>query len=145
MRRIDVGVLRVVVAGHLVGPVEDLVAVLLRHAEQFGDRLQRKLARHLVDEVAGALGRGGLDDLLRALARVLAQLLMARGVKPRETILRSLVCCGASLLSRTKRCISICSRVMSVGKRRIAVFSEVEKTSLRRDTSLTSACLVTTQ
>ena len=36
---------------------------------------------------------------------------IARGVKPRETMPRSLVCCGGSMLSMTNRCSSICSRV----------------------------------
>ena len=49
---------------------EQLVAVLLRHAEQAGDGLQRQLAGHLLDEVAGALGRGGLGDVLGALAEL---------------------------------------------------------------------------
>ncbi|SLH87545.1 Uncharacterised protein [Mycobacteroides abscessus subsp. abscessus] len=60
-------------------------------------------------------------------------------------ILRSLVCSGASMLSRTMRCSSICSREMSSLKRGMAVFSKLENTSLRRDTSLMSACLLTTQ
>ncbi|CPU62730.1 Uncharacterised protein [Mycobacteroides abscessus] len=38
---------------------------------------------------------------------------MARGVKPREMILRSRVWCGASMLSMTYRCSSMASRVMS--------------------------------
>ena len=55
-------VLRVVRADHLIGPVEDLAAVLLRHPEQLGDGLQRQLAGHVGDEVTGAVGhRGGHD------------------------------------------------------------------------------------
>ena len=73
LRGIDVGVLGVLAAGHLVGPAEQLVAVLLRHAEQAGDGLQRQLARHLLDEVAGALGGRGLGDVLRALREFLLQ------------------------------------------------------------------------
>ena len=41
-------------ADHLVGPVEDLVPVLLRHAEQLGDRLEGQLAGDVGDEVAAA-------------------------------------------------------------------------------------------
>ena len=37
----------------------------------------------------------------------------ARGVKPREMIFRSRVCCGASMLSSTLRCKSMASRVIS--------------------------------
>ena len=70
---------------------------------------------------------------------------MARGVKPRETMPRSLVCCGGSMLSMTNRCSSICSRVAPSACRMIAVFSHVEYVSLSREISTTSACLVTTQ
>ena len=73
MRGIDVGVLGVLARGHLVGPAEELVPVLLGYAEQPGDRLQRQLARHLLDEVAGPLGSGGLGDLLRAGAELLLE------------------------------------------------------------------------
>ena len=51
---------------------------------------------------------------------------IARGVKPRETMPRSLVCCGGSMLSSTNRCSSICSRVEPSACRMIAVFSQVE-------------------
>ena len=47
-------------ADHPVGPVEHLVAVLLRHAQQLGDDLQRQLGREIGDEV----GRPRLDDLV---------------------------------------------------------------------------------
>ena len=69
----------------------------------------------------------------------------ARGVNPREMILRSRVWCGASMLSMTLRCSSTCSRFISGGQVGMAPFSQLEKTSLRCDTSLTSACLVTIQ
>jgi hypothetical protein len=49
--------------------------------------------------------------------------LIARGVKPLEISLRSLVCSGASLLIRMWRCSSMASRGMSSLKRGIAVFS----------------------
>ena len=70
---IDVGVLGVLTAGHLVRPAEQLVAVVLRHAEQAGDGLQRQLARHLFDEVAGALRGRGLGDVLGALGKFVLQ------------------------------------------------------------------------
>ena len=65
--------LGILVADHLIGPVEQLLAVFLRHTHQPGDGLQRQLTRHLFDEVAGALGRRGLDDAPRALGEVVAQ------------------------------------------------------------------------
>ena len=60
-----------VAAGHLVGPAEQLVAILLRHTEQTGDGLQRQLARHLLDEVAATRGSGVLGDVLGALGELL--------------------------------------------------------------------------
>jgi hypothetical protein len=68
-----------------------------------------------------------------------------RGVKPRDTIARTLVCCGGSMFSRITRCISIASRSMLSSKRISAVFSQLENTSLRLETSMMSACLVTAQ
>ena len=73
LRGIDVGVFGIRAAGHLVGPAEQLVAVLLRHTQQAGDGLQRKLARHLLDEVTGARGRRALGDVLGALGEFLLQ------------------------------------------------------------------------
>ena len=70
---------------------------------------------------------------------------IARGVKPRDTIARTLVCSGGSMLSRITRCISIASRSMRSSKRMSAVFSQLENTSLRLETSMMSACLVTAQ
>ncbi len=67
--------LGVLVADHLVGPVEQLHPVFLRHTQQAGDGLQRKFARHLLDEVAGPLRRRGLHDLPGPLAQVVAQAL----------------------------------------------------------------------
>ena len=69
----------------------------------------------------------------------------ARGVNPREMILRSRVWCGASILSTTLRCSSTASRVISFGQTGMAPFCQLENTSLRFDTSLTSACLETIQ
>ena len=71
--RVVAGELRILVADHLVGPVEQLHAVFLRHTHQPGDGLQRQLARHLFDEVAGTFGGGGRDDLPGALVEVVAQ------------------------------------------------------------------------
>ena len=71
---------------------------------------------------------------------------MARGVKAREMILRRWVWCGASMLSSTTPLLAlIWSSDEPSAYRGSAVFSWLEKTSLRRDTSLTSLCLVTTQ
>ena len=70
---------------------------------------------------------------------------MARGVNPREMILRNRVCCGASMLSSTAFCRSMASRVISCGQTGMAPSGELPKMSLRFETSLTSACLVTIQ
>ena len=70
---------------------------------------------------------------------------IARGVKPREMILRNRVWWGASMLSITLRCKSTCSRVISGGQTGMAPFCQLENTSLRNETSLTSLCLVTSQ
>ena len=73
LRRIDIGELGILAAGHLVGPAEQLVAVVLRHAQQAGDGLQRQFARHLLDEVATARGGRVLGDVLGALCELLLQ------------------------------------------------------------------------
>ncbi len=70
---------------------------------------------------------------------------IALGVKPRDTMPRSLVCCGGSMLSMMSRCSPSDSSVTPCAWRMIAVFSSLEYTSLLRETSSTSACLVTTQ
>ena len=51
----------------------------------------------------------------------------ARGVNPREMILRSRVWCGASMLSRTLRCRSIASRVISCGQTGMAPFGQLRE------------------
>ena len=70
---------------------------------------------------------------------------MARGVNPREMMLRSLVCCGGSMLSRISRCIESLSSVCTWPSLMIAVFSQLPNRSLFLEISTTSACLVTTQ
>ncbi len=70
---------------------------------------------------------------------------IARGVKPREMMLRSLVCCGGSILSMISRCIARLSSVCSSPSLMIAVFSQLPNRSLFLEISTTSACLVTTQ
>ena len=72
-RRVIPGVLRVLVADHLVRPVEQLLSVVLGHTHQPGDRLKRELAGHLLDEIAGPLGRGRLGDVVCPLAEFVAQ------------------------------------------------------------------------
>ena len=47
-------------ADHAVRPVEQQLAVVLRHAHDLGDRLQRQLGGEVVDEVA----RAALDDVV---------------------------------------------------------------------------------
>ena len=69
-QRVVLGELGVVAADHLVGPVEQLVAVLQRNAEQPGDGLQRQLAGDLEDEVAATRPRGLGGDALRPLVEL---------------------------------------------------------------------------
>lgn len=61
-----------------------------------------------------------------------------RGVKPRCTIWRTLVCSGGSMFSMISFCTSIWSRVMDALKRMIEVLRFAEKMSGFVDTSLTS-------
>ena len=147
LRGIDVGVLGILATGHLVGPTEDLVAVLLRHAEQAGDGLQRKLTRHLLDEVAACpRRRGALGDVLRALASSSSSRPMARG---RETAGDDLAQPGVVRRVHVEHHVALQVRsaraVISCGQTGMAPFCQLEKTSLRYDTSLTSSCLVTSQ
>ena len=55
-------VFRVVVAHHLVGPLEQLVPIVLRYTDQIRDRLERQLAGDLLHEVARAFAHSGVDD-----------------------------------------------------------------------------------
>lgn len=138
-------VLRIVVAHHLVGPVEQLAAVLLWHPEQFGDRLQRQLGSHLLDEVATAGLLGLVDNSLGPLDQRLAQRLHCARGETAEMIRRSLSCAGGSVFTSIARWISISSRVMSPLKRITAVFSWVEYTSEFLEISLMWSSLLTTQ
>ena len=62
-RRLRVALeVRVLAGEHRVGPVEQLLAVLLRHADQVRDGLQRQLGGQLLDEVARAPRGRLLDD-----------------------------------------------------------------------------------
>jgi hypothetical protein len=72
----------------------------------------------------------------------LVSLPIMRGVNPRFTKLRCLVCCGGSMLSIISRCISICdsSGSDSCTSRRLE-----EKISGCREMCPMSACLVTAQ
>ena len=72
-QRVVLGELGVVVTDHLVGPVEQLAAVLQRHSEQSGDRLQRQFPGDLQHEVSGALFRGFCGDALCAFVELGAQ------------------------------------------------------------------------
>ena len=59
--------LAIVVVEHCLGPREQLVTIVLRHAHQPGDRLQGQLGRHLDEEVARALvDRGRRRSVARA-------------------------------------------------------------------------------
>ena len=67
------GELGVGVADHLIGPVEEFLALVLRNAHQSGNGLQWQFARHLLDEVTRALGRGVPNDRRRTLLKFGAQ------------------------------------------------------------------------
>ena len=70
----------------------------------------------------------------------------ARGVKPREMILRRWVWCGASMLSRTNLPrLDLLAGWSRRGSGAGRSSRRLEKTSLRSEISLTSLCLVTTQ
>jgi hypothetical protein len=138
-------VIRVVIADHLVRPGEDLAPVFLRYPEQLGDRLQRKLGGHVGDEVTGALIQGRPDDLLGPGGQRLTQAADRPGCEAAGDDPAQLGVVRGSRLSRMSRCISSDSWVTACAWRMIAVFCSLEYRSLRRDTSSTSACLVTTQ
>jgi hypothetical protein len=63
-RRVVVEV-RVVGVHERVGPVEQLLPVCLRDADQIGDREQRQAHRDVFDEVPRSLLRRGADDAVR--------------------------------------------------------------------------------
>ena len=61
-------VLRIVLADHLVGPAEQQLPVVARHAEDPGDHRDRERRGDALDEVAlahGARGRRSVEDLDR--------------------------------------------------------------------------------
>ncbi|SKU56632.1 Uncharacterised protein [Mycobacteroides abscessus subsp. massiliense] len=66
-------VVGIVVRGHLVGPVEHFRAVFLGNPEQAGDGLQRQLARHLLNEIAGSLSGRILGDVLGPFVELITQ------------------------------------------------------------------------
>ena len=70
---------------------------------------------------------------------------MARGVKARDTICRSLVWSGASWLMRRKPDCSRSSLVMPGAKRMMTPLAWVEKSVWFFDTAATSACLLSAQ
>ena len=145
MRRIDVGELGVLAAGHLVGPAEQLVAVVLRHAEQAGDGLQRQLARHLLDEVAAALGGRGLGDVLGALRELLLQPSdRARGESAGDDLAQPGVVRRVHVEHDAALQVDRVARHLLRPGRDGAVLPAGEDVAAR-DTSLTSACLVTSQ
>ena len=76
-------VLGVLVADHAVGPVEHPVAVVLGHAEQLGDHLERELGRELGDEVG--LGPSSMTSSMMASVErwmLSSRSRTMRGVKP---------------------------------------------------------------
>ena len=65
-------IFRVGRADDAVRPVKQLVALVHRHAHQFGDGLKRKLGRHIHHEIALAAA-DGIQDVYRPLAQMLFQ------------------------------------------------------------------------
>ena len=85
--RVVAGEFRIEIAHHLVGPVEDFLALILGHTHQAGDGLQGKLARHLLDEVTRTVLCRGPDDRVGTLAKVFAQRLdRTRREGPRDDL-----------------------------------------------------------
>ena len=107
-QRVVVREFRVVAADHLVGPVEQFVAVLLRHPEQPGDRLQRQLAATWRTKSPDPAAAASVAMRCARSLRSARSRSTARGVKPRETILRSRLCSGSSIMIIDARPASIC-------------------------------------
>ena len=84
---------------HLLGPAQQPVAVLGRHAEQVADHDHRQRRRDLAHEVAAPLLADGVDQL-RHDAPDLRARDPRRGacVKPLLTSARRSLCCGSSML-----------------------------------------------
>lgn len=57
----DVGVVGVGVADDAVAPVDEPLVVLGRHVEQAGEDVDGEVGLHLLDEVEGAPGQGGIQ------------------------------------------------------------------------------------
>ena len=72
----------VLVADHLVRPVEHPVAVLVGDAEQVGDDHQGQLGRDVGHEVGPALLDDLVDDGVGGGVDALVELVTTRGVKP---------------------------------------------------------------
>ena len=76
-------------ADHPVAPLEELVPVLLRHAEHLGDHLERQLGGDVDDEVGLALGRSPRRGCRSVSSRMwVSSAPICRGVNPRFTSLR---------------------------------------------------------
>ena len=82
-----------------LGPVEDLLAVVLGHADEVGDHVQRQPEREVPDEVAAGAAGEVVDEALAPGPRPgRSGRRRGVGVKPRLTSLRSWVWRGASRL-----------------------------------------------
>ncbi len=66
-------VVRVVGVHHRVRPVEQLLPIHLRHAEEVGDGQQRQVDGHVFDEVTAALLRGLGDDVAGGVVELLLE------------------------------------------------------------------------
>ena len=64
-------ILRIISTDHSVGPVKEQVAILVRHAHDLGNCLQRKLRCKVSHKVAGSVFDDLINDQLRAKPQVL--------------------------------------------------------------------------
>ncbi len=98
-QRVVLGELRVVAADHLVGPVEQLVAVLRRYPEQ-ARKWPAAAARTPPARTKSPDACAAASAAMRRARSVSSarNRSTARGVKPRETILRSRLCSGSSIM-----------------------------------------------
>ena len=83
---------------HVVGPPQQIVAVLGRDAEHVADHDHRQRRREVADEVALAALAHAVDDGRRTCRAISCSLSRTRsGVKPRLTSLRRFQCSGSSM------------------------------------------------
>ena len=108
---------RVVGVHDRVGPVEQLLAVGLGHADQIGDGQQRQASSRCRRRSCRCPSAAAAATISRAAtASFSSSVATALGVNSRDTILRSRVCSGASWLISSALVRSSCSAVSAVGQ-----------------------------